>query len=68
MGQTQAEPHPKGLPTGESPAFVAIPALLPTLSLPVLSGSQRCRQSSAVPRGRTAQPLAPAGALLMHEA
>ena len=36
---------------------VAGPALLPTLLNPVLSGSHRCQQSSALPRGHTAEPL-----------
>lgn len=36
---------------------VAGPALLPTLLHPVLSGSPRCQQSSALPRGHTPEPL-----------
>ena len=36
---------------------VAGPALLPMLLDPVLSGSHRCQQSSALPRGHTAEPL-----------
>jgi hypothetical protein len=52
---------------GRQCCFVAVPALLPALLLPVLSGSNRCQAApcrAATLRSR----CQPTGALLTHEA